>query len=184
MVGEKQKKLKGIFKMNILLLIDMQYGFEAAGEILGYIENIDFSKYDKIIATQFVNNKDTFFYKNGYTEMVDIDENIELYPIVKEKATNIIMKDTYSLPLEELYKIVNKDQIENIDIIGVETDACILATLFTLWDAKIPFTLLKSRTAGKYGIYDATKLIISRNLNIELDDQTKIFHRIKKLGNF
>ena len=158
----------------------MQYGFEAAEDVIPFIQNLDFSKYDKIIADKFINNEETFFHKNGLFEMVEMDSNTDLYPIVEEKATDIIIKDTYALPLNKLYEIVKKEDIENIDIVGVETDASVLATLFSFWDAKLPFTLLKSRTMGKYGIHEAAKLIISRNLHIEVDDQTKIFHRIKE----
>ena len=69
------------------------------------------------------------------------------------------LKCQYPLVLNKLYEIVKKEDIENIDIVGVETDASVLATLFSLWDAKLPFTLLKSRTMGKYGIHEAAKLI-------------------------
>ena len=169
--------------MKILLLIDIQYGFKAAEELISYIEKINIEKYDKIIATQFINNEKTLFYKNNYKEMMKEDENINLYPIINKISDNIIKKDTYSIPLNKLYQIVNKKDIENIDIIGVDTDACVLATMFSLWDEKIPFTLLKARTSGKYGIHDAAKLIMRRNLFLDLPDKTNIFHKIKEKIN-
>ena len=166
--------------MNILLLIDIQKGFPASYDILPYIEKLDFNKYDRVIATQFINNEDTLFYKNGYKKMMEEPE-INLFDIVENNCTDIIKKDTYSIPLNKLYNIVNKKDISSIDIIGVETDGCILATMFSLWDEKIPFKLLKARTTGKYGVHDAAKLIMRRNLCFELEDETKIFNKIKKV---
>lgn len=166
--------------MKILLIIDMQKGFKASYEIEPYIEKIDFSQYDKIIATQFINNEETLFYKNRYQGMMS-EPDIDLLYIVKEKSDNIIKKDTYALPLNKLYSIVPKEEIEHIDIIGVETDACILATMFALWDEKISFTLLKARTSGIYGIHEAAKLIMRRNLYIEEDDEANIFHKISDM---
>lgn len=147
--------------MNILLFIDIQYGFPSAKDLIAYTKGIDYTKYDKIIATQFINNETTLFYQNGYKEM--LNNGIELYPIIKEKATDIIVKDTYGIPIAKLYDIVKKEDIENIDIIGVETDACVLATMFRLWDEKISFRLLKSKTSGMYGL---AKLIMKRNFFI------------------
>jgi len=57
--------------MKILLLIDLQCGFEASFELVDYLEQLDYAQYDRVVATKFVNNENTLFYKNGYKDMME-----------------------------------------------------------------------------------------------------------------
>jgi len=51
--------------------------------------------------------------------------------------------------------------------------------MFALWDEQLDFTLLKARTSGIYGIHEAAKLIMRRNLFFEMDEDSDVFHKIK-----
>lgn len=119
----------------ILLCIDLQKQFRADGydECLAFIEEQQ-SSYDKIVATLFVNDKKVnanYIKKLGWKDCQDAKPND-----LDFKADQIVIKNGYGFPSG----FFSKD--DHIDIIGCETDACILATCFSLWDDGIDFSVL------------------------------------------
>ena len=121
--------------MKILLVIDLQRQFKAKGydECLEYIE-AHRNKYDLVIASLFVNNRrnnSNYIKKLKYSGCTDAD----IYDL-EFKADQIYVKNGYSFP-SRVFKKSDK-----IDIIGCETDACVLATCFTLWDEGIDFNVI------------------------------------------
>lgn len=121
--------------MKILLAVDLQKQFKGGqyDSCLEYIESHRV-EYDKVIATLFVNDKyinPNYIKKLGWKDCQNATvEDIEF------KTDQIIVKHGYGLPSDIFGK---KDRV---DIIGCETDACILAICFSLWDDGISFNVL------------------------------------------
>lgn len=145
--------------MKVLLVIDLQKEFyieDKYEKVLNYI-NTHRCDYDKVVATVFKNKKDSNFVKRlGYKDcMYANDSSIEF------KADDIIVKNTYTVPVEQVGSI---DDI--ITIIGCDTDGCVLASLFVLFDNEYNFQVLNEYCYSSGGEqYDnITKQIIKRNI--------------------
>lgn len=115
----------------LLLIIDLQKEFENPiyHKCLDYIKN---SNYDLVIGTYFKNSKTSNFYK-----MLDWLECMGTSKDSVEYNYDILYaKNTYAFYLSDTYKDWD------IDIIGQDTDACILATCFDLFDRGFKFNVL------------------------------------------
>lgn len=123
--------------MKILLVIDLQPSFKVEpyySKILGYISENKL-KYDKIIGTRFINTKDSLYTDRlGYTDCMKREE-------LDYKPDILIGKRGYALNVRNNLKLLQNNQV---DIIGCDADACILATCFQLWDYNIDFRILKN----------------------------------------
>lgn len=162
----------------------MQEGFNISKKLKEVVKSIDESKYFAVIATRFINNEKTLFYKYGYKDMVKPCD-FELIPEVASLTLDsVIDKSTYGLSIHRLlftleaidgckspWDALNIEDF-HVDIIGVETDACVLATMFNLWDAGFEFNLLASETKD-IAHENAANLIMKRNfLNMNEIKQT------------
>ena len=120
----------------ILIIVDMQNGFMTRPNYINLQSKINnlikLNEYDKYIFTKFI-NKDNSLYetklnwfelknKESQTICVDIPEN----SIVLEKMG-------YGLSHEQLEQIKSLD-VNSVDICGLQTDACVYAIAFQLFD--------------------------------------------------
>lgn len=142
----------------ILLVVDLQPSFKKEPE---YDSAIDFirthgSEYDTIIATRFINHVDSFFVsKLHYNECLTRD-HLDFSP------DKLIGKFGYGLDLGRHYKLFNDAEV---DIIGCDTDACVLSTCFQLWDHQIPFHILSPYvySTGTKTVHNGAIAIMKRN---------------------
>lgn len=126
---------------HILLAVDMQTGFDNNNYTQTAIDNLvdlldnsgDFFKNRKIFST-FVNKHDTMFYKildyrnctmRDYCKVVE-----KLQPYVDKHFE----KSTYSAVTPELLKYLKDNEIDTVYIAGFDTDACVMATAYALFD--------------------------------------------------
>ncbi len=121
----------------ILLIIDMQKGFrtERNNHIFEKLKAINFSKYDKIFATKFVNSKK---FNSNFANVLKYDfmrkkSDIAIDYVVP-KNCELLEKHTYSLPTEFVDEL-KKLKAKQIDICGTDYDSCVLAIGFQLFDA-------------------------------------------------
>lgn len=148
--------------MNILLVIDLQKEFykdKKEDKILSFIKN-NYSKFDKVIATVFINTEDSNFVKaldykdckHSNIESIEFDGNY------------IILKKTYGLDIKELTsRGITKN--DTIYVVGCDSDACIMATCFTLFDNEYDFRILSNyiyTTSSDFSNEDVLK-ILKRN---------------------
>ncbi len=123
--------------MKILIVVDLQKQFkDDNGQYEKCIEFIKTNK-DKffVIGTIFQNKQNSLFEKclNWYdcknTKINDVE-----YPY-----DEIIFKSNYSIDV----KTINYNKNNEYYIIGCDSDACVMATAFTLWDNNVAFKILK-----------------------------------------
>lgn len=120
--------------MNYLLVIDVQKQFNTGGyeKCLEFIEKHR-DEYDKVVATVFKQDRSVNgnYAKLKYDGCMDASEND-----IEFQTDMTVIKHGYGLPGNFFS---SKDRV---DVIGCETDACVLATCFNLWDAGIDFQVL------------------------------------------
>lgn len=137
-------------KYKILLIVDLQKEF-ADSDLHYYNKAIQFVKengnkgsYDKIISTVFNNNENPNFRRNlNWYECDDTNiSSLEYLNYIDESLHTIIFKDGYGdrsdcvvSAIQNFNSTIPEDA--DIDIIGCDIDACVMAICFQLWDAGI-----------------------------------------------
>lgn len=150
-----------------LLIIDMQKGFitketqHVADNINNMLKN---NTYDTIIATKFLNYHKSPFVKHLQWEEM-IDNNTDLLPPIELESDYIVEKYGYHCG-QELIGIFKENHIDKIDIVGVDTDACVLANATYLFDKGFNITVYSKLCASTGGIdiHDAAIEILRRNI--------------------
>ena len=139
----------------ILLAIDIQNGFNTGYSTQTAIDNLkdllDFNdSFDKIIFTKYVRISEP---ETDETEIVD-----ELKPYVE----NVIEKHTYSAVTPDFEHLCGS--ADKIYIAGIDTDACVLATAFALFDKGIQPVIIQNccATSGNANLHKHTLDIMKR----------------------
>lgn len=124
--------------MKVLLVVDLQKEFrDNCGNyerILNYVKgNIaNRSKYDLVIALKCSNSEKSSFIKyNVWEECLNSVEDLEFKPDV------ILSKTSYGLVR---YNVLSKEN--TYDIIGFDTDACVMKVALDLFDRRYDFRVL------------------------------------------
>ena len=135
----------------ILLVVDMQEGFKGGictnlkVRVNDYIKK---SNYDYYVFTQFKNSKNPLFKsKLGWTNLADASSQklcLERLP----KNSCVMAKDGYGLSRYQLNKIKRLlGNEKQIDICGLQTDACVYAIGLQFFDMHIYPNILINYTA-------------------------------------
>jgi len=138
----------------ILFIVDMQNGF-LNNNSLFLVEKINMllnsGFFDYVIASKFVNDSTTMFNKVLHWSGLSSFEQQRL-SIDTKKINYTFEKSTYSAYNEEIKQLfTNKPFDKTIYLVGVDTDSCVLATAFSLFDNEITPIILKDccySTAG------------------------------------
>jgi len=139
-------------KSTALLIIDVQRGY-----INKYTEKIPKLaeqkqlEYDLVWIARLEYGKNspliTIRSKNGMKDIKN-PEDLAFTPI---PGSNIIVKHGYSAATPELLNALQKHNITQIDLMGVDTDQCVLATSLALFDLEITPRVLADYCASTRG---------------------------------
>lgn len=139
-------------KYKILLIIDLQKEFaDVDNNLQNYNKLIQFVKengnkgsYDKIISTCFRNGENPNFRCNlNWCECDNTNiDSLEYVSYIEKLIHTIIFKDGYSDRSDRIISVIKElnntiPEDADIDIIGCDIDACVMAICFQLWDAGI-----------------------------------------------
>lgn len=139
-------------KYKILLIVDLQKEFaDIDNDLQNYNKLIQFVKengnkgsYDKIISTCFRNDENpSFRYNLNWYECDNANiDSLEYLNDIDESIHSIILKDGYGdrsdcvvSTIQNFNNTIPEDA--DVDIIGCDIDACVMAICFQLWDAGI-----------------------------------------------
>lgn len=130
--------MKNILKTNylsLLLVIDVQKNFinKNTRNIPSRIENlIQNNKFNYIVFTKFINDKDSNFYKmlNYKGCMIEEDRRI----VIDTKDNKVLEKRTYTALTPESITYLKENKIKDIYLCGIDTDACVLKTAIDLFE--------------------------------------------------
>lgn len=123
-----------------LLIVDMQYGFinEYTNHLVERVEDLitDVS-FDTIISSKFINTKDgPCVTIANWNDMFDGPET-DLIPVVALNSDKVVVKDTYTMITSEVLLYLENNGFQEVYVIGVNTDCCVLKTALDLFDYNI-----------------------------------------------
>ena len=112
-----------------LLIVDLQKDFRPNAELIQAIDRETYN-YTTIVQTKFINKPDSLFRTR-------LDWHISGGDLMLTIPNALILEKTgYGLNLEHINKLKSLN-CPTWHICGMETDACILACAFSLWDADL-----------------------------------------------
>lgn len=178
-VTEQEEDEKNPDSMKILLVIDLQKQFaDGNGD---YEKCIDYiighhDEYDAVVGTYFQNIPDSMYTKhlNWYGCMVISDNDIEYpcdYLYGKTGYSANAAGNDHNVIYSAIRAVMNKkgshfldqgypgDEDHPVYIMGCDSDACILATLFDLWDKGVNFRVLSDYVYTTAKDYDKDIII-------------------------
>lgn len=131
--------------MKVLLIIDVQNGF-VKKQTQYVVDNLrkllSKERYDKIIQTRWENYMGSRYEEQlGYTAVGNTQETDTVFHDVGDI---VITRCAYSAYTDKLVKNISKD--DEIYVCGLETDACVLGTCFSLWDNGYKFKVIENCT--------------------------------------
>ena len=160
--------IKEVVKMSkILLVIDVQEGFMNKNTETVYKKIVKYLwdggiEYNKVVFTKYINNKSSPAYRIGYDRMF-CGKEIEIYNELREwcvchrELYKIFRKDTYSCWYSKnrngilFTEWLKENRITDIDICGVESNCCVLASAFDLFDNGYKVNILLDKCANMNG---------------------------------
>lgn len=160
---------------NVLVVIDLQVGFinDNTKKVVENIRDLlDSGKYYAVIATKFTNmpgsSYDSFL---GWGGMMVEDEK-ELLPFVEEYADCVISKCSYSCVNTNFIQslLSSCDGLpEEVTLVGVDTDACVLATAIDLFEMGIKPIIIEDCVGSSGGeeCHEAGMLLLKRSIGKE-----------------
>ena len=136
-----------------LFVIDAQEGFlnEHTKPALFAIEKLLQQDWDVIIASQFIGTHGSLFETRlGYKGMLSLIEQ-ELCAAVAKAAHRVFRKRGYSALTPDAQEFLRFHQCSDVHVCGFDTDGCVLATCFSLWDAGYAPILIEEAVASSGG---------------------------------
>lgn len=145
-----------------LIVVDLQKAFSPPQDMVDKITALR-GAYDIVIATQFINPPSGRFetilnYTRCRLGTPDTDIVIPLSP------QHIFDRFSYGLQPQHV-EVLKQYPVKSWDIVGCDTDACVLATCYALWDNNIDFRVLKELcySSGGAALHRAALAIIERS---------------------
>lgn len=158
--------------MKCLMVIDVQNGFVTSetSYIVPKIESLmDKFKDDMVIATKFVNTENS-----GFTDIMKWEElkespETDLLESIERRAKIVVEKNIYSACNQEVLNILQDYDIEEVYIVGIDTDCCVLKTAIDLFEKNIRPIVLTEYCASTGGIesHRAAIKVLERTIGIE-----------------
>lgn len=143
----------------ILLLIDVQEPF-LTGNTRGVVDFLQKllreEKFDRVIQSCWRNYPDS-----RYETELGYREGREAQPLLRCPGEKVQIRSTYSAVNEELLGLLRSG--DALYVAGLETDACVLATLFSLWDRGFRFRVYREGVGTKReGLHEPALAMIRR----------------------
>lgn len=129
-------------------------------KIANHLENND---YDFIIFTRFINNKESQIYKKLKWNICFDSPDIDIHPDLRKysNSCNTFDKITYSIfKQEKLIKLFKEENINNIYLCGLDSEACVLASSFEGFDLGFNIIILKDLIETSYRDYKLHNYVI------------------------
>ena len=131
-----------------LLIVDVQAGFIRPGRIdalpaaVASHVRVHRARYELVIATRFINLEGSLFERAKHYKRIRSAGEIALCPEIAEVADEAVDKTTYSSANDAMLRLLGDHRIARVDLCGISTDGCVLATALGLWDRGVePFVL-------------------------------------------
>ena len=126
----------------ILIVVHVQNGFiktqehvNKANQIVALVKS---GKFDKIVATKFLNYTDSMYERCFNWSDLKTSDETNLYEPLKEFVDATFKKTTYNCVNDDFIELLTElndyEEVNEVYICGLDTDACVLATAIGLFD--------------------------------------------------
>lgn len=144
--------------MKVLLVVDMQKGFMKNNDywvLSDRISNlVNNGGYDKVIFTKFINDRTkNSLYEDRLNWLGFQSEEEQEFSFLLPQNAIVFNKYGYGLEEDCLQYIANL-HIDEIDICGVQAEACVYAIALQLWDRGIMPKILNDYVLGNVEMGD------------------------------
>ena len=122
----------------VLIIIDLQVGFvkKQTQYVPDFIQRLlEREHFDLVVQTRWENYMGSLYEEQLGYQAVGNSAETEL--VIKEFSDHVITRTAYSCCTDRLMRLIEKT--DDIRICGLETDACVMGTLFDLWDMGFRF---------------------------------------------
>lgn len=144
--------------MDAIIIVDVQKAFPVPPELIQKIEQRSRGFRQRVL-TKFVNHPDSLFHrklKRSSCLPGDPDGELAMHP----KPGDIVLeKAGYGLKAEQIEQL-KAAGIHRALVCGVDTDACVLGVVFTLFDAGIDCEVDRELCWSSTGLHDAALQIV------------------------
>lgn len=147
-------------KRRFLLLVDLQKTFRPPKALLKRVSQA-LPHYETVFFTQFFIKKGSLFDQKGFQKGRPGASETAL-ALRPPKSARVLKKYTYGLAPEHI-RVLKKAGVKHIDVGGVDTDACVLACLFSLWDNEISFTVRGDLSHSTRKLGKLARILIKEN---------------------
>lgn len=159
---------------NALIVVDVQNGFinhyteHVPERVVTLIESGD---YDPILFTRFINTPGGPYHRFvNWHELVDPPETDlvdRLAPFATEETT--FTKPGYAGIPQELEEYLREHEIEQVTIVGIDTDMCVLKVAMDIFDLNIEPLVLVDCCASTSGLQShlAGLAVLARNIGAD-----------------
>jgi nicotinamidase-related amidase len=122
------------------------------------------TEFDHIVATRFLNTKDSPFVKIMKWDDVMNSESAIIDPYVEGISEKVFSKNLYSCFVPEFEDYLNNNKITKIYIAGIDTDCCVLKSAADCFEHNISVEVLMNACASTGGPQSdkAGKLVLER----------------------
>lgn len=144
----------------VLLVIGMQNGFFSSNSVLDSVRRLTLNPiFDEVIQLQYYNLPESHIEKElGWSGLQTPSDQLLLLNIPE---ASVIRFNTYAAVNGELMSKL--DMSDDVYLCGVNTDACILATAFRLFDYGLKVSVIRDAVATKPEFHESALAIIRRN---------------------
>lgn len=155
MTTEKQAKTG-------LIVVDLQKAFRPPEHLVEGIRSI-LGDYDIVVATQFLNKVWSLYETElGYTHCQVGSPEAEIVIPLRPKL--VFDRFVYGLQAPHIEKL-KQLPVMRWDIVGCDTEACVLSTCYDLWNNNIKFRVLKDlcHSSGGTDFHEAALKVMQRS---------------------
>jgi nicotinamidase-related amidase len=160
---------------SVLLVIDAQVGFvsPASAQAVPIIADL-LARWQgaggATVMTQFVNGEDSSYVRIiGWSALMPGSVGVEFAPEVApyaESASLVVRKQGYTALTPAVRKFISETGRENVWICGLDTESCVLATSFSVFESGLTPWIITDACASHAGahVHEAGLLVAGRNI--------------------
>lgn len=121
--------------MHALMIIDVQAAFDVPSELVEKIHARG-AGFPLRVFTQFINPPGTLFRRKMNRQSCAPGDPTARLVIEPQAGDLVLQKSGYGLTEDHIQALRSRDVTE-VTVSGVDTDACVLGVMFSLWDHRI-----------------------------------------------
>lgn len=149
--------------MRALMIVDLQHAFSLPPHLVEHIRRYS-RRFRRRVFTRFINRPGSLFrrkLKQGCCAPDSADTSLQIAP---SEGDLVINKTGYGLRPRDITRLRNHG-IDEVIVCGVDTDACVLGVMFSLFDAGFECSVKKNLCWSSSGLHQEALKIIEQQFH-------------------